>query len=93
MKNLLTRVTNSGNFISYIDGLRFVSIFSVLCFHFFDYYRDRVYTSWTIDEQQEIQKFTTSGFTGVMLFFGISGFVLGMPFVKQYFFSGKKSKY
>lgn len=90
MKQLLSRVTSSGKFISYIDGLRFISIFSVICFHFFDYYRDRVYTAWTIEEQQDIQKYTTSGFSGVMLFFGISGFVLGMPFIKQYFFSGHK---
>lgn len=90
MIKLLKRVTSHNQYISYIDGLRFISIFSVICFHFFDYYRDRVVTDLSLDKQTEIQTFTTSGFSGVMLFFGISGFVLGMPFIKQYLYNGNK---
>src|SRR5690606_20381175 len=33
-----------------------------------------------------------SSFSGVMLFFGISGFILGLPFVKQYAYGGNQVK-
>lgn len=91
--NLLKRVTASGEYLPYIDGLRFLSITMVVLFHFFDYYRDKAYPYEIADEvQKQIMKFTTTGYAGVMLFFGISGFVLGMPFIKQHLYGGKKVK-
>lgn len=91
--HLLTRVTSTNHYLPYIDGLRFLSISMVILFHFYDYYRDRVYP-FTISESlnEQIMRFTTTGFTGVMLFFGISGFVLGTPFINQYVYGGKKVK-
>lgn len=90
---LLTRVTSSGEYLPFIDGLRFFSITMVILFHFFDYYRDRAYPVELSEEiQKQILNFTTSGFQGVMLFFGISGFVLAMPFIRQHLYGGKKVK-
>ncbi len=89
MPNLLERVTSSGKYIPFIDGLRFFSIFSVLCYHFSQYYQERVFP---LNEElhRTVMNFTSHGFNGVMLFFGISGFVLGTPFVSQYVYNGKK---
>lgn len=86
---LLKRVTSSGNFIPYIDGLRFFAIMAVVLSHFNTYYKDRV-----TELPTEVGKIVTflfgSSFSGVMLFFGISGFILGLPFVKQYAYGGKE---
>lgn len=91
MKKLLTRVTSSGEYLPFIDGLRFLSITMVILFHFFDYYRDRAYPVVISEEtQKQILRFTTTGHVGVMLFFGISGFVLGMPFIRQHIYGGRK---
>jgi len=90
LRKLLTRVTSSGQYIPFIDGLRFLSITMVILFHFFDYYKDRAYPYELSDEtRNQIMRFTSSGFAGVMLFFGISGFVLGSPFIRQYVYGGK----
>lgn len=91
MPKLLERVTSSGKFLPFVDGLRFVSLLGVVLFHFFNYYHGRVY-SFTLEQEEIIKKFTTTGFFGVMLFFGISGFILGMPFLKYYAYDGKKVK-
>lgn len=91
MPKLLRRITSSGQFLPYIDGLRFLSLFMILMFHFYDYYRDRVY-SVSPELNEKVIKFTTSGFSAVMLFFGISGFILGLPFLNQYAYGGKKVK-
>ncbi len=87
--NLLKRVTSSGKFIPYIDGLRFFAIMAVVMSHFNTYYADRV------GDLPEIMKPIVSfifgnSYSGVMLFFGISGFILGMPFINQYAYGGKK---
>lgn len=90
---LLKRVTSSGEYLPFIDGLRFLSITMVILFHFFDYYRDRAYPSEISEEvQKQIIKFTTTGHVGVMVFFGISGFVLAMPFIRQHLYGGHTVK-
>lgn len=88
---LLKRVTSSGKFIPYIDGLRFFAIMAVVLSHFNTYYNDRV------GELPEMVRPVINflfgdSYSGVMLFFGISGFILGMPFVKQYAYDGNKIK-
>lgn len=88
---LLKRVTASGEYLPFIDGLRFLSITMVILFHFFDYYRDRAYpVEISEDVQKQIIRFTTTGHVGVMVFFGISGFVLAMPFIRQHLYGGRK---
>jgi peptidoglycan/LPS O-acetylase OafA/YrhL len=88
---LLKRVTASGNFIPYIDGLRFFAIMAVVLSHFLTYYEDRVAEIPAVVSPILIFLFGSS-FSGVMLFFGISGFILGLPFVKQHAYQGKKVK-
>ena len=88
---LLKRVTASGNFIPYIDGLRFFAIMAVVLSHFNTYYNDRVAKVPEIVEPV-INFLFGSSFSGVMLFFGISGFILGLPFVKQYAYGGNQVK-
>lgn len=89
MLKLLQRITGNGRYIPYIDGLRFISISSVVLFHFLDYYLDRIYID-SPYKRDHYYYLTTNGFSGVMLFFGISGFVLAMPFINEYVYKGKK---
>lgn len=86
---LLKRVTATGNFIPYIDGLRFFAIMAVVLSHFMTYYEDRV-TEIPNPIKPIVEFLFGSSFSGVMLFFGISGFILGLPFVKQYAYGGKE---
>lgn len=88
---LLKRVTATGNFIPYIDGLRFFAIMAVVLSHFVTYYEDRV-TEIPNPIKPIVEFLFGSSFSGVMLFFGISGFILGLPFVKQYAYGGNKVK-
>lgn len=85
------RITSSGNFIAEIDGLRFVAIASVTLFHVGHYlgtantfsYPDP--STWFIP----LLSWVSNGWKGVEVFFAISGFVLALPFAKQYFREGK----
>lgn len=89
MTKLLKRVTASGKFIPYIDGLRFFAIMAVVLSHFITYYQDRIGDLPGLISPIVSFLFGDS-YSGVMLFFGISGFILGMPFVNQYGYDGKK---
>ncbi len=85
----LQRVTSSGKFISEIDGLRFISIATVLLFHinqhpFFYQLGHRV----SAGERVVVQTLLGQGFHGVELFFVISGFILSLPFA-SHFLNGK----
>ena len=86
---LLERVTSSGKIIKHIDGLRFIAVINVFICHFLanhlanfpDFQKEYSY----------ILPFFGNGIghTGVYLFFGISGFILSMPFLKHYVYGGK----
>lgn len=89
MTKLLKRVTASGKFIPYIDGLRFFAIMAVVLSHFTTYYHDRIGELPSIISPVVNFLFGDS-YSGVMLFFGISGFILGMPFINQYAYGGKE---
>lgn len=84
---LLQRVTYTGNKILYIDGLRFFAVVSVFIAHFFDYYSDN-YPAF--DEKFNISKYKYTSGVGVLLFFAISGFIISLPFIKQYVYNEKK---
>lgn len=87
---LLERVTSSGKIIKYIDGLRFIAVINVFICHFLanhmanfpDFEKQYAY----------ILPFFGNGIghTGVYLFFGISGFILSMPFLKHYIYGAKE---
>ncbi|HQU08659.1 MAG TPA: acyltransferase, partial [Opitutales bacterium] len=79
------RVTTvSHHYMPVIDGLRFLAIFGVLIHHtsaVLAYNGFRGY-----NESRLLQ----GGHCGVYLFFVISGFILALPFVKQFCQDGKK---
>jgi len=83
----LSRVMTKGrDYVPQIDGLRFVAIIAVLAFHV------RAITSWHYGVSLESPAGTEglvnwtfdAGSRGVQLFFAISGFILGLPFARQY---------
>jgi len=83
----LRRVTSSNDYFPFIDGLRFVSIIAVVLVHFVDFYAAHTYP---IDKTPAYQSWQLNYVFGssensILLFFAISGFILGMPFAKKYF--------
>jgi peptidoglycan/LPS O-acetylase OafA/YrhL len=83
----LSRVMTKGrDFVPQIDGLRFLAIIGVLLFHV------RAITAWHFGVTLEsptgadgvVNWIFGAGCNGVELFFAISGFILGLPFAKQY---------
>ena len=94
---LFQRSTNSKNFIPEIDGLRFFSIITVMLFHLNTAFLREIgigLDGWS--KLVGIEKLYQYGWwlirmdLGVKVFFAISGFILGMPFLRHYFFGGKK---
>lgn len=85
----LSRITSKGReFIPQIDGLRFLAITSVIGFHVWaigTFHLGRVG-----DRSTTVGLFLSNGNAGVELFFVISGFILALPFAKQYLANGKK---
>ncbi|HOS92937.1 MAG TPA: acyltransferase [Armatimonadota bacterium] len=80
----LSRVTSTGRFVPQIDGLRFVAIAVVILFHTARVLEEFVPTrvaQWPEDPLWILYK---QGFCGVQLFFGISGFILALPFAEQH---------
>lgn len=85
----LKRVTSSGEYVSEIDGFRFIAIlFVIICHtsvHFFEFAELRnSFTSWQVILER--------GANGVRIFFAISGFILAHNFfsreslnIKQYY--------
>jgi peptidoglycan/LPS O-acetylase OafA/YrhL len=83
----LRRVTTSGSYIPEIDGLRFIAILSVLLAH--------VPVQIALRSTEEIDgnplwHLVSHGSRGVLLFFVISGFILGLPF-GAHLLMGKKA--
>lgn len=84
----LRRVTTSGRYIPEIDGLRFVAIAAVLVYHFA--------LKWNADCPSCALSWTAPWVLtylhldrGVVLFFSISGLILGLPFVEQHIQRGR----
>jgi peptidoglycan/LPS O-acetylase OafA/YrhL len=82
-----SRVTTAGrNFIPQIDGLRFLAVLGVLAFHI----REIVSFHFGVDKDNAdglsgvVSRAFASGSQGVQLFFAISGFILVLPFARQY---------
>jgi peptidoglycan/LPS O-acetylase OafA/YrhL len=75
------RVTSSGNFISEIDGLRFVAIATVVLFHLVVNLSIKDPLAYAIPASGNLLvTVARHGFRGVELFFIISGFILAVPF-------------
>ena len=92
--DLFQRKTSAKNFIPEIDGLRFIAIISVVIFHFHFLLAKEIGDQVNMD----VESFDiwNSGWwfvrmdLGVKLFFGLSGFILSVPFLKQFWFGGKE---
>lgn len=86
------RITSGGsNVIVEVDGLRFLAIFSVIIFHLrTSLLRTSpihlINSEWSLP----IFNFISTGNFGVNVFFGISGFILALPFFNSYRLKGKE---
>jgi len=87
-QRLLSRVTSSGRFVPEIDGLRFVAIMAVLFYHIGGYielrHGERTGEKPPITSRLDrlVDTVAGAGNFGVQLFFGISGFILALPFAE-----------
>lgn len=85
------RVTTSGNFISEIDGLRFIAIGTVVLFHLVVNLGIKAPTLYAVPADGNlIVAVARHGFRGVELFFIISGFILAYPFASHYLKGGRR---
>lgn len=94
---IFQRSTNSKNFIPEIDGLRFFSIITVMLFHLNTAFSREIgigLDGWSeqvgVDYPWQFGWWLIRMDLGVKVFFAISGFILGLPFLKQLFFGGNK---
>lgn len=91
---LFQRNTSSPNFIPEIDGLRFFAIMTVVVFHFHFLLAKEIAPLVQINLPEA--HFWQLGWwfvrldLGVKVFFGISGFILSIPFLNHYWFGGRK---
>ncbi|WP_304517205.1 acyltransferase family protein [Cecembia rubra] len=94
---IFRRTTNSKNFVAEIDGLRFFAIITVVLFHLNTAYVKELGMSmgeWSA--MVGTKSITDLGWwmirldLGVKVFFSISGFILAIPFINQYYFQGRK---
>ena len=90
MRLSFKRITSSGNFIPEIDGLRFIAITSVVLLHLSNFITTKYVTKNTDNlDFSFLKNLLSHGHIGVLLFFVISGFILGMPFAKFYLKNGE----
>ncbi|MBU3677488.1 MAG: acyltransferase, partial [Chitinophagaceae bacterium] len=93
---LFRRSTSNASFVPEIDGLRFFCIFLVMVFHLntamnksIPAYQDYWKTQMAIKTMGDLSWWVARFDLGVKVFFAISGYILGMPFIKYYWFGGK----
>lgn len=96
-KKLLQRSTQSTSFIPEIDGLRFFAIITVVFFHLNTAYSRQIgMDDLAVSVMGGKENIWAPAWwiirldLGVKVFFAISGFVLALPFLKQYIQNGKK---
>jgi len=82
----LRRVTTSGRYLPQVDGIRFVAISSVFLFHvtrlvYDDYPANRAIPFGEAEATDIVGRLLREGRFGVMVFFALSGFILGLPFL------------
>lgn len=89
-----TRKTSGQRFVPEIDGLRFFAIVTVLLFHLNTAFSDAIGSEGAkgqgADNPSELGWWIIRLDLGVKVFFAISGFILALPFIRQYWFGGKK---
>src|SRR6201999_3684880 len=75
------RITTSGQFIPEIDGLRFIAISLVIVHHL---------AHFVTDSRGQHEGSLSFAQHRVELFFVVSGFILAIPFARQYLDAGKR---
>jgi peptidoglycan/LPS O-acetylase OafA/YrhL len=90
MKISFDRITSSGNYIPEIDGLRFISLVSIVFFHLNGFLesKDINQSAGSSNCLTLFEHIVSHGRIGVPLFFVISGLTLGLPFAKRYLAGG-----
>jgi peptidoglycan/LPS O-acetylase OafA/YrhL len=82
---------SGGTWIPQIDGLRFVAIVSVILFHLMGEMVARAGHPVAVQPRYGLLMFLVgNGDRGVLLFFVISGYILGRPFLRQHRLGGKR---
>ena len=90
----LRRVTTSGRYLPQVDGIRFIAIASVFLFHvtrllYDDYSSNRAVPFGEAEATDLVGRLLREGRFGVMVFFALSGFILGLPFVSARLAAGR----
>jgi peptidoglycan/LPS O-acetylase OafA/YrhL len=90
----LARVTSTGEYVAAVDGFRFVSILAVVLDHSTYHFLalrtgQKLGPEYFRNFQSGLIHFFYLGHVGVLLFFAISGFVLGLPFARAWL-SGRR---
>jgi peptidoglycan/LPS O-acetylase OafA/YrhL len=87
----LRRIMTSGTWIPQIDGLRFMAISSVLLFHMLGQLVVHAGRILTVQPRYTWLVYVVgNGDRGVELFFVISGYILGRPFLREHRLGGKR---
>lgn len=88
----LRRITSSKLYFPEIDGIRFLAILLVILFHAHGYFMGKTHINFADnpDSYSLLNTLMINGDRGVELFFVLSGFILCMPFARQYISGGKK---
>jgi len=91
--SVFKRTTTGKGFIPEIDGLRFLAIMTVVVFHFHYLFSKQlggqVTMDWSDGDMTTAVWWLSRLDLGVKVFFAISGFILSLPFILQYWFNGK----
>ena len=102
LRRRLSRITTTGKYVPEIDGLRFVAILWVVLLHIYAYtattsmargtvYADPPPTNLSNTPSDPMLALVFAGHWAVQLFFVISGYILGLPFVEKGLDGGKVS--
>ena len=84
----LRRITASGRYIPQIDGLRFVAIVAVVIYHLGQYSWMRC--GYCVSQETGLTGAIAHLDRGVLLFFALSGFILGLPFANEHLLGAGK---
>jgi peptidoglycan/LPS O-acetylase OafA/YrhL len=85
----LRRMTKQGSWIPEVDGLRFIAIGATLSVHILAETMLRGGLTLSKANQDILWYLESCGGRGVLLFFCISGFILGQPFLRQHMLKGQ----
>ena len=80
----LKRISPSTQYLSEVDGLRFLAIFPVVYLHLGTFYMRNTTTDWALPlDSDPLYRARAYCSLGVPLFYCLSGFILALPFGKE----------